>query len=95
MTEKQAWLKLAKLWDESLLDFWREDYVVILDNRPRYGLCDCITCLPISDRMRDKMRRKARGRTKLGRYRWQLDARGARSRAAFCRKMAAQCGRGV
>ena len=93
MTEKQAWLKLAKLWDESLLDFWREDYVVILDNRPRYGLCDCITCLPISDRMRDKMRRKARGRTKLGRYSWQLDARGARSRAAFCRKMAAQCGR--
>ena len=93
MTEKQAWLKLAKLWDEPVLDFWCNDYAVILDKRTRYGLCECITCLPISDRMRDKMRRKARGRTQLGRYRWQLDARGARARAAFCRKMAAQCGR--
>ena len=93
MTEQQAWLALAKLWDKPLLEFWCDDYAVILDNRPRYGLCGCIAGLPISDWMRERMRRKACGRTQLGRYRWQLDARGARSRAAFCRKMAAQCGR--
>lgn len=104
MTEKEAWLYLAKKWDEeSYLGDTCEGfsaYVVIKDFR-RPGLCHCLRGVRIekfiSQEMYSEMKRKLDSHgpeKKYGdtfQYRWPLTMTGAKKRAAFCRRMAKLC----
>ena len=89
MTERQAWMKLAKLWDKAKKSPFG-DYEV----DRCLGLCLSIALvsdtswdmnLEMSDRL-DKHRPRNRHT-----YSWPTTKAGAKSRAAFCRDMAAMC----
>jgi len=95
MTEKQAWLHLAKLWDHPTKDGTRV-YVEMLEGfgfEP-CGLCDCIEELgnrdDISWEVNGVMLGKIPERLPNG-FVWPTNLRGAKQRAEFCRKQAAAC----
>lgn len=97
MTEKQAWLCLAKLWDKPHCD--RDDWHgVKTGNYDSYGLCPCIEFLQQAVRISDDtfcdmMNKIPKRRINLSAFAWRPNAAGAEQRAAFCRKMAKACER--
>jgi hypothetical protein len=86
MTEREAWLDLAELWD---VPFTENDSVVVAFGQQRaHGLCGSISLLPgLTDEQRATMFAKVA--LPDGSYRWPLTLEGAAQRAAFCREQAA------
>ena len=97
MTERAAWLKLAKLWNKPLRGV--VPYVRLRHGAHgmvgRNGLCACVTSLYVDGKIdhdaRLDMNSKVHAAIKHGAYAWPLTLAGAKSRAAFCRRMAAKC----
>ena len=90
LTERQAWLKIAKACDEA------NDFGWFSVEGCRFcGLCTAISRLDISDGTAARMERKIRStwpsERKRYAFRWTVDKTGATQRAAFCRKMARLC----
>lgn len=93
MTERQAWLKLAKMWDKAYIDS-DGDYSAM--GTASMGLCPCIT-LDIADDLDQgvsvSMLGKIKKLPKITHYGlefvWRTDKASAEARAAFCRKQAA------
>jgi len=101
MTEKEVWLRLARLW-LSTTDTYRyersgEDVTVIyIDDRHALGLCASIWLLVTDIQIRKSTMEKIHkygdnhnkryGLTKT--FYWPLTAEGATQRAEFCRKQA-------
>lgn len=101
--ERALWLKLAKAWDRPKRDLFGSLHLVMA-GRSIYGLCGGISVnLPhgeLRERMEFKVdaawdsrpqRQKCCGNYP---YYWPSTTRGAKSRAAFCRKMAGLLERG-
>ncbi len=92
MTEKQAWLKLAKMWDEARVD--ASTGLSAPTGSDSCGLCPCIY-LDIGDLLScdvtESMIAKIEELPSLNcqGFRWKTNLEGAKSRAAFCRKQAA------
>ncbi len=90
MTERQAWLALAKMWDEAEPDC-EGDYCV---DGLSYGLCYSIDAPRISAsedvkcNMLDKVHRHPKSPRSKYLFKWPTSKDGAKSRAAFCRKQA-------
>ena len=91
LTEKQAWLDLARLWAGVKCPGagvrMGGDYV--------YGLCGCLKMRPLSPRIRTNMLRKIwEEMERIGRdvYLYDISTEGAKQRAAFCLRMAEKCG---
>ncbi len=90
MTQRQAWLYLAKLWSKAAQPSGLAE--VRVDNFIRYYLCHCIddlgdagTISPAAHRIMDnKIYKALKGKAILA----PLNLQGAKVRAAFCRKMA-------
>lgn len=92
LTEYQAWMKLAKAWDKPSPRS-SGDWAVTINGQPHIALCICLiawlTDESISEVVFDSMTDKIyQGHD--GGFRWTLDSKGAKARAAFCRKMAAK-----
>lgn len=92
LTEKQAWEKLARAWNNPECD-GKVPYV--LDHS--YGICHALSDLrrtnDISDTMENRMVAKAENPGERDCWRWPLNCEGAKARAAFCRKQAKLCSR--
>lgn len=97
MTESQAWAFLAKLWAKKNHFFDGDGDVFVQldgDKGQRHGICDCIGKLNDMGRLTVRTECKMRDRIgdhpayELGEFVWPLTTSGARSRAAFCRRMA-------
>lgn len=98
LTESQAWAYLAKKWDGAKLATYGGDLYVEIEPSwmECFGLCDCVHVLAdhdhTSDETRDAMlattQALRRGKGWRGKFAWSHTQRGARARAAFCRKMA-------
>ena len=97
MTEAQAWRYLARRWDRpSEMEDYPHEYGVNLD--PHLGLargiCVCIGDLVGAGRIAEGTAEAMGARMSLMKpedaeaYWWPHSRRGARSRAAFCRRMA-------
>lgn len=93
LSEREAWLKLAKLWTKP--DIGSSDCPRVLDWS--FGVCHSVDDLrgmnEISVSLADRMREKAQNPKDPDAWRWPLTIAGAKSRAAFCRKMAKLCSR--
>ena len=83
-TEKQAWLRAAKLWDD----------IVDGGNQFAEGLCGTVWFeLDVSEETKQDMLEKIDNLNhRYGMYVWSFTKHGARARAAFCRKQAALLG---
>jgi hypothetical protein len=100
MTERAAWLYLAKRWDKAVLGGDGDAMVRINTDRTIVCLCDSILRLQMDERidvftescMVDRIQRLP-NINQSSSYKWPRTLRGARSRAAFCRRMAKQCGK--
>jgi len=94
MTEKQAWLYLAKKWDKPKKP--PSDYAFVrISGMVCFGLCGSVKMLNITTRSVKRMLNRievgwSRTFPFYDNYRWPRTRAGAKSRAAFCRKMAKQ-----
>lgn len=89
--ERALWLKLANLWDAPRIGSTTMAYVSVDEGSFDVGLCDSIRSVcyydyEMEERMRVRLHRHKKA--KLGGYYWPCDRRGAKSRAAFCRRQA-------
>lgn len=99
MTEREAWLYLAELWDSP--DEENEDEVVVpcvkIMDETHDGLCDCIDGMEYYDMIPEWTAIEMRERIKVlpdcrhHYYKFTLDFEGSAARAAFCRSMAEKC----
>lgn len=94
MSEREAWLHLAKAWTEPFTD---DGDVCVIDQTGlgfNFGLCHCIEDLEMYDfisiAVETRMLNKIPARSEDDDYCWPLTVEGAGQRAAFCRKMASQ-----
>ena len=93
MTERQAWLYLAKRWDKAFLS---DGYTVtnVCDDCT-HGLCQSLCHLEdegeIDSNTRLEMSSKIPKSADFAPYVWPMTIAGAKKRAAFCRRMAAKC----
>lgn len=90
-TERAVWVWLAKKWDRPLLGDDGTPYITVVGRRVS-GLCAALVKVRISsevirDRLWVRMNRHRPPSALPGEYWWPLTKRGARSRAAFCRRM--------
>ena len=91
MTERQAWLYLARRWDAATE--FNNRYVASVFGLTAYGLCESVYHLAVVEKttwavmcsMEAKI--KLVSRDKIS-YCWPRTKAGAKSRAAFCRKQA-------
>lgn len=89
LTERQAWLRLAELWDKPQQNESNECFIQTAYGRP-YGLCASMDCLDIPPKVDNAMMAKiGKLPNKLGDFKWGLGKAGAKARAKFCRKQAA------
>ncbi len=87
MTEKQAWLRLAKMWDAAKPDC---SGLYSAGKIPCFGLCGTIAWQIKEREIVTAMLSKVRATKGYdGGYLWTNDKRGAKARAAFCRKQSA------
>lgn len=99
LTEKEAWLEMAKLWEDAVpcscgCETWR----VEADEDSAGGLCDTLSWLQRADViaaetyyiMNTKL--KDYGRRILGAYYWPQNAEGAKARVEFCKTQAENLG---
>lgn len=93
LTEREAWLLLAEWWSGKLRTDDDGDTLMVGGKWGCYGLCSSIVLLSstgrISQEIQESMRRKL-GEVPGSDYRWPQTLAGARQRAAFCRRMAAE-----
>lgn len=97
-TEQAAWLYLARRWDKPLLAGPEGSGASVVIAGWCFGLCGSITGLRIKGYITDAMRQAMQMRLECakprikpsnpGPYWWRCNKTGARSRAAFCRRMA-------
>lgn len=96
LSERAAWLKLAKLWDNPMGNL--ENAYIDMGDRRSFGLCGCIASFHFAAKrtsyatmwaMLDKVN-EIMSETDNA-YRWPTTRAGARQRAAFCRRMAKEC----
>jgi hypothetical protein len=88
MTEQEAWLTLALLWDVAYEAPDESVVVYFADGKRAHGLCGSISLLPgLTGEQRATMNAKVA--LPDGSYRWPLTLEGAAQRAAFCREQAA------
>jgi len=102
MSEREAWLYLAEQWDNAEPAHRKKrDHIIFrhLFFCPT-GLCTAIDEVICADaisyrvgrNMRSRMAKHLPRKKRTGKgHRWPTDKKGARSRAAFCRKMAKLC----
>jgi hypothetical protein len=97
MSERAAWLYLAKAWDGAKpgLCHGGKNWGVEIDaeDGPSPGLCCCILDLERMEDITEVTAKSMLATIKLNDhaiFSWTLDANGAKSRAAFCRKQAAK-----
>lgn len=97
MTERAAWLYLARCWDAAVPDkyFGR---AALIGNYRADGICYSICALnwfekvaQAGKRRMDKMMAENRPKDTPHTFWWPRTVAGAKKRAAFCRKMAALC----
>jgi hypothetical protein len=94
LNERQAWLEIAAAWDEVTTDDEGTACALLRGTEYHYGICHCIDDLlghqAISFEVLESMAGKLPERTWFHRrFCWPRTLRGARQRAAFCRKQAA------
>ena len=97
MSEKAAWLYLAKRWAKPLKDD-KNEYYVHVNDVACYGLCSSIANpahagridYATSNRMSAVVDKQPRCRTG---WCWSWSRRGAAARERFCRQQALRCGR--
>lgn len=93
MSEYQAWMLLASKWDRTQRN-GNACPSVAIDGIIYFGLCECIYYSDpgsaLTFNMLNKIAMFAPKPTVTG-YRWPRTAKGARGRAAFCRRMARMC----
>lgn len=95
LTERQAWLKIAKACDVAGSD---GSFVVVKKMGRSWGLCTAVGDLWFSGEIEEetarsmfsKIHKHAPPRGDFD-YAWETSKAGAKARAAFCRKMAALC----
>jgi len=99
MTERDVWLKAARLWDKPKKDTKGQYYVTYRGAGKSYGICDLLAdLLPMggsNDKLFPVMVRKIEEledadcrKTKAVGYKWLHTRSGASERAKFCRKQA-------
>ncbi len=95
MTEREAWLYLAKKWssDNLIVSMNKNEYYVYRGyysrGDPAFGLCCCIDVLPISGTIRDNMHNKIDNlRFRNDIFVWSNSKSGAKARVRFCLKQA-------
>lgn len=95
LTERQAWLLLAKLWDKAKPKSPSGTYAVFFNDGSVSGLCACVGWINTNSRTRCAMIDKIRtGGSAIHRpYRWPRTLAGAKQRADFCRLQAKLCKR--
>lgn len=86
-TEYQAWTYLARRWDVAAQGGQREALIL---RRQHLGLCGSLRHLYHQARITSIVLTEMESRIPRGgaAYVWPMTVRGARQRAAFCRKMA-------
>lgn len=92
LTERQAWLRLARAWDRPVASEYGTMQAKVCKSRC-VGLCSSIGELECSGKISTDVELRMDERIqampeRFGPYCWPLDGRGARSRAAFCRRQA-------
>lgn len=93
MTEKQAWLVLAKAWNKAIFINTRGASMATMPNGFRCdGLCRCIEMISVTNEIRRRMLAKIKAIPEdLGSpfiYKFPLTRDGAKKRADFCRAQA-------
>lgn len=103
LTERQAWLYLARKWDRPRRDPEDGFPVVFIFNTLLLRNCACLcnSCFglfksgrviePIYSDMRNRLHKNKPNSRPGCVFWWPLTKAGARSRAAFCRRMAKEC----
>lgn len=87
MSEREAWLLLAKLWRSANVDDEGDVYAY---HHPdvEWGLCDSICNLfyrgEIDERTKASMKRQIPSKRLPSNYAWPLTVAGARARVRFC-----------
>ena len=93
MTERLAWLYLAKLWGKPIHDEINDTVWVEFGGLRHYGLCHCLNTLfkevpwSVYKKMISKIDAELR-RIGAPNYLAEMKVSGAKVRAAFCRKQA-------
>jgi hypothetical protein len=99
MTEREAWLYLARLWSEAQECPCGCKLIVVvpLGEILSSGLCSAISAMChvnlISGEVKREMRQKVDNVNKMytGAYYWPQDLEGAKARAEFCKTQGEQC----
>ena len=93
MSEYQAWLYLAELWDDAKPNEYGDHSIIIFDKAVNC-LCNSLKYLYFEGKINPTLYLymwnviKRVPRLALSEYCWPKDAAGAKSRAKFCRDMA-------
>lgn len=97
LTEKEAWLYLAELFDKPKIDYLGGYYITI-GFRYSYGLCACIANLETYNHIVKDVRHAMQerlynfmGNIDTYLYLYPLNYEGTKQRAALCRKFAEEC----
>ena len=98
MTEKEAWLSLAKTWSERLTKCTCGCGLLVVKDGST-GLCSSLDgLLDVTEEVQFKMRKIINKLPNIdddsfSNYKWTGDRKGAAQRVAFCKKMAKACGK--
>lgn len=95
MTEAQAWSYLARRWDKATFHTPGSTCVeVTIMSQQQYGLCGSVSTLNLTQKVTNETwltmfqrMQKYKPRDAFMGYWWPCNKAGAKSRAAFCRKM--------
>ena len=89
ITEKEAWLMLAKLWDRSLSINPALTPGAMINGIVRTGLCSSIVSLFYAALITLQQMHDMKAKLPcVRRFVWPTTVEGAKERVAFCRKMA-------
>ena len=97
MTERDYWLEFAEAWKKAKKDRYGGGEYYARYGRlfvRNYGICSMVCC--VSDTLYDPMKDRMLSNRPTGKSSWRYwwsttTLKGAKSRAAFCRRMAKLC----